>query len=88
MNVFRGAKVIAAVYLVVLAVAMLVVSGGVIDIAAAASLPVIATAQAIVFAMLYATTFHGEGPENHSGESLKFSAMHGSRGTINKAAHV
>jgi hypothetical protein len=43
--------------------AMASITGGVMDIAAAVSAPVILCAEALVLGMIYATTFHGEAHE-------------------------
>ena len=71
-----GRKVFAGLYFVVLIPTMWVVSGGVVDIAALVSLPIIATAQAIVFTMFYAAAFYSEDPtEHHAPQSLKMSML-------------
>jgi hypothetical protein len=44
---------------------MAIISNGVLDIAAWASMPVILSAEVLVLGMIYMTTFHGEGPEQH-----------------------
>ena len=64
MNEVNNHKVFAGMFLGVFVAAMWVITGGVMDIAAAVSAPVILTATAIVFAMLYATTYHSDNHEN------------------------
>ena len=71
-----GAKLFAGLYLAVLIPAMWVVSDGVVDIASLASFPVIAVAEAIVFAMLFAVTYYSEDPAHqHATPSLKMSVL-------------
>jgi len=64
MNDAHGRKVFAGMFLGVFVAAMWVITGGVMDIAAAVSAPVILTAEAIVFGMIYATTYHSDNHEH------------------------
>jgi len=65
MNISNRLKFFAALYVGVFIAAMWICTGGVMDIATYASIPVILTAEAIVLSMLYATIFCG-GDEEHA----------------------
>lgn len=59
-----GRKVFLASFVGVFLLAMGVITEGRMDIVAASSAPVILAAEAIVFAMIYATTFHSSNEEH------------------------
>lgn len=51
-------------YIGLFVAAMATITGGVIDVAAWSSAPVILTADGLILGMIYMTTFHGEGEEH------------------------
>jgi hypothetical protein len=51
-------------YIALFVGAMATITGGVIDVAAWSSAPVILTADGLILGMIYMTTFHGEGEEH------------------------
>lgn len=56
--------VFAALYVVIFIGFMAVITGGVIDIAAWVSAPVILTAEGLVLSMIYMSAYHSEGEEH------------------------
>lgn len=60
MNTATRLAIFAFVYVVLFVGAMASITGGVMDIAAGASVPVILSAEALVLGMIYMTMFHSE----------------------------
>lgn len=60
MSITTRLAIFGFVFVVLFVGAMASITGGVLDIAAAASVPVIVSAEAMVLGMIYMTTFHSE----------------------------
>jgi len=65
MSAKAGAKLFVVLYFVLLIPALIMTGGTVLEPSAFAAVPIVATAEAIVFAMLYVTIFFGHHDAQH-----------------------